>query len=287
VTPLRQRFIDDLTIRNFSARTIETYVAHVARFAQHFGRAPDQLGPEEVRAYQVHVVHERRVSWSWFNQAVCALRCFYQVTLKRQEALAHIAYGKRPRRLPVVLSREEVARLLACVVPRKPRTVLTTAYAAGLRLREATHLTAAAIDSGRMLIQVIQGKGRKDRVVPLSPRLLELLRDYWRAVRPRHWLFPGQPPNRPLDPSSVQRACQRAVQAAKLSKRVTPHTLRHCFATHLLEAGVDLRTLQKLLGHACLSSTLIYTHVTLERLQAMPSPFDLLPLLPSTPVGRN
>lgn len=281
MTPLRQRFHQDMTVRNFSPRTIQIYVDHVARFARHFQRSPDRLGPDEVRAYQVYLLQERHASWSAFNQAVCALRCFYQVTLGRPELIVHLPYGKRPKRLPVVLSCDEVARLLACTQPVKPRLILTLAYGCGLRLGEATRLTVAAIDSGRMVIHVVQGKGQKDRYVPLPARLLTELRAYWKLTRPAHWLFPGPDPERPMGLTSVQRACQQATLRARIAKRVTPHTLRHCFATHLLEAGTDLRTIQKLLGHTCLSSTLIYTHVTIARVQGTTSPLELLPPPPA------
>jgi site-specific recombinase XerD len=214
---------------------------------------------------------------------VCALRFLYNVTLKRNYPREYIPFGKRPKRLPVVLSQEETVRFLECIANFKHRTLLTTLYACGLRLSEGTHLRPADIDSQRMLVQVRQGKGQKDRIVPLSPVLLEQLRTWWRATRPQEWLFPGQGGRGPLSDHSAQKACQQAAQKAGLKKRVSPHALRHSYATHLLEAGVDLRTLQKLLGHACLSTTLIYTHVSQPRLLAAPSPLDLLPLEATRP----
>jgi site-specific recombinase XerD len=282
--------IHDLQLRNRSPRTIDAYVSHVARYAQHFGQTPDRLGPEHVREYQLHLL-QRQVSWSLFNQAVCALRFFYNVTLEQGWPVQHLPYGKRPKRLPTVLSPEEVQRLLACVRPPKQRVLLTTVYACGLRLLEATHLRPEDIDSSRRQVWVRQGKGNKDRAVPLSPTLLEELRAYWRQHRPRPWLFPGKEPERPLHPGTVQRALKQAAEQAGLTKRISPHTLRHSYATHLLEAGVDVRTLQMLLGHTCASTTLIYLHVRQPRLAQVVSPLDLLPPLaptpPSGPAGRS
>jgi site-specific recombinase XerD len=279
MTPLRQRLIEDLNIRNYSPRTVECYVHHVAEFARHFQRSPDQLGPEQIRAYQVHLVQVKQASWSTFNQAVCALRFFYNVTLARNYPREHIPFGKRPKKLPVVLSREEVARLFACVKHPKHRMLLRTAYAAGLRSSEVRHLQAGHIDSARMLLHVVQGKGAKDRLVPLSPQLLLELREYWKLFRPHPWLFPGSPPERPLHGGSVQRALVRAAREAGLSKAISPHTLRHSYATHLMEAGIDLCTIQKLLGHNDLSTTRLYTHVSQQRLESIVSPLDLLPAI--------
>jgi site-specific recombinase XerD len=279
MTELRRRMIQDMQLRNLSPRTIETYISHIARYAKHFGKSPDQLGPEQVREYQLHLI-QAKVSWSLFNQAVCALRFFYNVTLQQGWPVQHIPYGKRPRRLPAVLSPEEVQRLLACVHPFKHRVLLTTAYACGLRISEAIHLRPRDIDSSRMQVIVRQGKGQKDRCVPLSPRLLQELRQYWLKHQPPEWLFPGKDPRRPLHPGGIQRSLQQAVRQAKLTKRVTPHTLRHSYATHLLEAGVDLPTLQRLLGHRCVSTTMLYLHVRQTRLGQVVSPLDLLPQLP-------
>ena len=274
MTPLRQRFLEDLRLRNLSPRTIACYVSRVAAFARHFGRSPDQLGPEQIRQYQLHLRDVKQASWSLFNQAVCALRFFYKVTLPSPWPVEHIPYAKRPQSLPAVLSREEVQQLLACVARPSYRLVLTTLYAAGLRLSEGLHLQARDIDSARMLLHIRSGKGQKDRLVPLSPRLLEDLRAWWRLRRPTTWLFPGQN-HQPLSASGVQRACQAAAIAAGLTKHATPHTLRHSYATHLLEAGLDVRTLQKLLGHNQLCTTARYTHVTEERLRGVVSPWDL------------
>jgi integrase/recombinase XerD len=275
MTPLRQRFIDDLRLRNYARRTIDTYVSRIACFAKHFGRSPDVLGPNEVRDFQLHLL-ERRVSWSSFNQAVCALRFLYGTTLGRPEQLPLIPYGKRPKTLPSVLSPEEVLRLLNAAPPGRDRVLLQVAYGCGLRLSELIHLQVGDIDSARMVLHVRQGKGAKDRLVPLSLRLLEELRAYWRMCRPRTWLFPGHKPDRPITGSNVQRRFGRVVKQAGLSKRCSMHTLRHSYATHLLEAGVDLLTLKALLGHSSLQTTAHYLHLSTQRLQQTPSLLDLL-----------
>jgi integrase/recombinase XerD len=282
MTPLRQRLIYDLQIRNRSPRTIDCYVAHVAAFARHFGRSPELLDEEHVRQYQLYLLHEKHASWSRFNQAVCALRFFYKVTLPRDWAVTHLPYGKRPRKTPCVLSRIEVRQLLSCVSRPVHRILLTTLYAAGLRLSEGLHLQVQDVDSQRMLIHVRSGKGQRDRLVSLSPVLLEELRMWYRIRRLTTWLFPARD-NEPIHPATIQRACHEAASAAGLTKRVTPHTLRHSYATHLLEAGLDIRTLQKLLGHSQLATTALYTHVTDERLRGVFSPLDL----PLEPLGGS
>jgi len=275
MTPLRQRFVDDLRVRHYAPRTIEAYVAGVARFAKHFGRSPDRLGPEEVRAFQLHLL-SLRVSWSLFNQTVCALRLFYGTTLGRPEQLPFIPFGKRPKYLPCVLSPEEVVELLEAARPGRERVLVQTTYACGLRLSEVLHLQVSDIDSARMVVHVRQGKGGKDRLVPLSARLLEELRGYWRAERPRCWLFGNARTQKPLCAGTVQRQFRRLVRAAGLKKPATMHTLRHSFATHLLEAGVDVLTLQRILGHRQLATTALYLHLRSER--CLPSLLDLLPL---------
>ena len=277
MTPLRQRFIDDLRLRNYAARTIETYVGRIVAFAQHFGRSPDLLGPEHVREFQLHLL-QRRVSWSSFNQAVCALRFLYGTTLGRPEQLPLIPYGKRPRTLPAVRAADEVLRLLAAAESPRDRVFLAVAYGCGLRLSELTHLRLGDSDSGRMVIHVRHGKGAKDRLVPLSRRLLEELRGYWRLCRPRTWLFPGQRPDQPISGGNQQRRFARLVARVGLSKRCSLHTLRHSYATHLLEAGVDVLTLKTLLGHRSLETTTRYLHVSTRRLRQTPSLLDLLVL---------
>jgi integrase/recombinase XerD len=277
MTPLRERFIQDLQLRNRAPDTIEAYVQQVTHFARHFHRSPETLGPEEVRQYQLHLL-ERKVSWSTFNQAVCALRFLYGTTLGRPELLTRLPYGRRPKKLPVVLSQEEVLELLSCVSGRKARLVLTTMYATGLRVREAVSLRVADIDSRSMLILVARGKGNKQRLVPLSRPLLEELRAWWCVHRNPVWLFPGSRPDRRLSESSVQRACHAAVAHAGLRSGVTTHTLRHTFATELLEADINLLTIQKILGHASLTTTAIYTHVRRDQLRSVAKVLDLLPL---------
>jgi len=269
VTALRQRYIDDLRLRNKSPRTIETYVLRVVQFAKHFGKSPERLGPDQLRAYQQHLL-ARQVSWSTFNQAVCALRFLYNITLGRPHVIVHLPFAKRPRLLPTVLSPEEVVRLLAAALPGRDRTLLDVAYSCGLRLMELLGLQVADIDSARMVLTIRHGKGQKQRLTPLSPRLLEVLRGYWREYRPATWLFPGVKPALALTGGAVQRLCQRTAQRAGLTKRIHPHILRHSFATHLLEAGVDLLSVQALLGHSHFNTTAKYLHISMRRLQQLP-----------------
>jgi integrase/recombinase XerD len=280
MTPLRLRMTEDMRLRNFAPGTLSVYVNCVARFARHFGKSPELLGPDDVRAYLLHLIEQRRSSWSYYNQNLQALRFLYNVTLGRDWVLKHIACPKRPRRLPVVLGPDELCRFFAAVGSLKHRTILMTAYAAGLRVSEVAGLRVDDIDSQRMVIRVRQGKGRRDRYVMLSPRLLALLRDYWRLARPADWLFPGDIPGRPITAGSVHGICAQAARAAGLGKHVTVHTLRHSFATHLLEAGTDLRTIQVLLGHHSFSTTARYLHITTAALRSTRSPFDGLEVPP-------
>lgn len=283
MTTLRQRMIEDLKLRNRSPRTIQSYVAHVAHFARHFGKSPELLGVEEIRQYQVYLVNQRRVAWGTFNQAVCALRFFYRHTLGRPEAIEHIPFPRQPKKLPVVLSPAEVQRLLAAVRDQQLRVLLMTTYAAGLRLSEVIHLQVSDIDSQRMVIRVRQGKGQKDRYVMLSPKLLAELRRYWQGQRPTHWLFPANNPQQPIKPWRVQRVCSKAAREAGLSKPVNVRCLRHCFATHLLEAGTNIRVIQTLLGHRSVTTTQIYTRVSTVTVRASVSPFDALAFIPNAP----
>lgn len=283
MTPLRQRMIEDLKVRNYSPRTIKHYTGHVAAFARYYGKSPDQLGPGHIRGYQVYLINERKVSWSSFNNAVCALRFFYRVTLKKDWMIEHLPYGKRPKRLPVVLSQEEVQRLFAAMPNLTYRVILMTAYSAGLRVSEVARLKVEDLDRARRLIRVCQGKGRKDRYVPLADVLLDVLGGYAKIGEPAQWLFPGQNPGHYLSTRTIGRACIYAGRAAGIPKHVTMHTLRHSFATHLLENGTDLCTIQKLLGHARLDTTTIYTHVTEARIRSTKSPLDLLPPVESPP----
>jgi site-specific recombinase XerD len=286
MSPLRQRFTHDLQLRNYSARTIDCYVRAVARFALHFRRSPDQLGAEHTRAYQLHLLSQK-VSWSRFNQAVCALRFFYGVTLKRPDVVADVPYGKKPRTLPAVLSRDEVARLLDAVGHPRDRLILQTAYAAGLRVSEVVRLRVGDIDAARMLLHIRVAKGQKDRLVPRSAVLLERLRAYWREHRPPDWLFPGPGPSGHLSIGHVQRVCRSAVRTAGIRKKASMHTLRHSYATHLLEGGADLPTLQQLLGHSHISTTVRYTHVQQPHLQNSRSPLDTLPPAPAAPAQEE
>jgi integrase len=274
MTPLRQRLVEELTRRNYSPRTVEAYVAGVARAARHFSRPPDQLTADELRAFQLALI-AAGASWSQFNQVAAALRFFYHHVLGRTDLVPYVAYGKRPRTLPVVLSPDQVRRLLDTVPPGRNRLMLRIAYGCGLRVSELTHLRVPDIDSARNTLWVRGGKGRKDRGVPLPAILLGELRDHWRLHRPTDWLFPGRT-GRPVDVAALQRPFQVARRRAGLPEGVTIHTLRHCFATHLLEAGTDLPTLQGLLGHTQLSTTLRYIHLRSDRMARVVSPLERL-----------
>ena len=284
MTPLRRRLIDDMTVRNLSPATQQSYVYAVAKFSRFFGRSPDQLGVGEVRAYQIHLVG-LRLSWSHINQVSCALRFFFGVTLGRQDAIAHIVRAKEPKKLPVVLSAEEIARFLEAVPGLRSRAALTTAYGAGLRVSEVAALKIGDLDSSRMLIRVEHGKGGKDRYVMLSPQLLTILRIYWRLAKPAHWLFPGRDAGRPVSTATLQAACRVAVREAGMAKPVTVHTRRHRVATQLLEAGPDIRIIQVLLGHSRLATTAIYTRVATSVIAGTPSPLDRLSRLEVVPPG--
>jgi site-specific recombinase XerD len=277
LNPYIQRMAEDMQLRNLADSTIDAYTYHVDRFCQHFGKPADQLGPEEIRQYQLFLVHEKKASWSSFNQAVCGLRFLYEVTLQRPWEIKHIPFGKRPKKLPVVLSDEEASRLFECMHNPKHRAVLLTCYAAGLRLREATHLKIPDIDGTRQQIHVREGKGAKERVVPASPRLLAELREYWKIKRPANYLFPGKTPDGPLSSATIQKACKLGLAQAGIRKAATPHTMRHSFATSMLEAGVDLLTISKLLGHSSFVTTMIYLHVRRQHFDRSPSPIDWLP----------
>ena len=277
ITPLRQRMIDDMRIRNLADNTQSAYLQQIIAYADYFHRSPDELDLEAVRAYQVYLTKTRRLSPSSISVATGALRFLYKVTLKRDWAIDDIPMPKRPFKLPVILSREEVMHFLASVDSIKHRAILMTAYAAGLRVSEVTHLKVTDIDSQRMTLRVDQGKGRKDRYVMLSPRLLDELRAYWKAMRPKLWLFPGDVIGQPITRCAVEMACQKARRASGISKPITPHSLRHAFATHLLETGTDVRTIQLLLGHRSLATTSRYLKIAATTVCATNSPFDCLP----------
>ena len=276
MTLLRQRMLEDLRVRNYSPRTQQRYIECVASFAKHFGRSPDQLGPKEIRSYQVHLVDKKKCSWTVLNQTVCALRFLYTTTLDKDWAVRHIPYAKGEKKLPGVLSQREATKLLLVVENMKHLTMVLLGYSAGLRVSEIANLAVSDIDSDRMIIHVRQGKGRKDRIVPLSPVLLMIAREHWLSERPRKFLFPGQDRKRPISTSTIAKVVRNAGKAARIKKTVTTHTLRHTFATHHLEAGTDLRTLQLLMGHTSLKTTSLYLHVSTERIRSAKTPLELL-----------
>jgi integrase/recombinase XerD len=278
VTGLTRRMADDMKLRNYSQSTIDAYTYHVGRFAEFLGKPLEQASPEDVRSFQLHLIEARKVGWSSFNQAVCGLRFLFRTTYPPDWAVSMVPFGKRPKRLPAVLSGDEVSSLLSCVRNLKHRTFLLTLYAAGLRLSEAASLTIADIDSQRMQLRIACGKGAKERLVPLSPRLLTELREYWKQYHPPQYLFPGRTPDVPLSGTTIQKMLKEAVQKAGILKAVTPHTLRHSYATGLLEAGVDLLAISRLLGHKSFSTTMIYLHVRRPHLDSVPSPADWLPV---------
>jgi integrase/recombinase XerD len=266
-----------MTVRNFAPNTIVCYLKQVSYLARHFHRSPDQLGPEEIRNYQIYLAKERQVSVNSRMVAATALRFFYAVTLKQDRVIEIIPTPRPEHRLPVILSPEEVLRLLEAAPSFSHRVIFSTMYGTGMRVSEALHLQDPDIDSQRMMIRIRQGKGHKDRYVQLSPKLLELLRTYWRKVRPKQWLFPGQDPSRPLSREAVGQAIAHASKRAGLVKETSPHSLRHAYAVHLLEAGTDLRRIQLLLGHRSLATTARYLLLATTTVCATTSPLDLLP----------
>ena len=289
MTPLRKRMLEDMQIRNFSKNTQQSYLMQVALYARHFYRSPEALGPRDIRDYQVYLTNEKKLSAGSVSIATAALRFLYTVTLKRPwDAAQVLPMPKKPQTLPVILSPEEVRHFLSCVPRRKARTVLTVCYAAGLRISEAIALKPTDIDSRRMMIRVEQGKGQKDRYVMLSEQLLKILRDWYRHARPTTWMFPGVIPGSHMTRDGVGNACQLGHQRSGLTKPVTPHSLRHAFAVHLLEYGTDLRTIQLLMGHRSLSTTARYLRLSINKVCATRSPLDLLPqpLPPAEPAKR-
>jgi integrase/recombinase XerD len=277
MTPLRLRMIEDMEIRNLAPLTQKSYIEQVARFARHFDRSPEYLGPDEIRLWLLHLIRDNHLAASSMSVAVAALRFCYTVTLGRAWTVeTDIPTSRQPAKLPTVLSPEEVATFLDAVKSTKQRVILTVCYAAGLRVSEAVHLKPGAIDSQRMVIRVEAGKGRKDRYVMLSPRLLDILRAYWKTTHPKEWLFPGGQPGQPITRSAVELVCAQALERSAIAKPVTPHSLRHAFAVHLLEAGADLRTIQLLLGHRSLSTTSKYLRIATSKVCATASPLDAL-----------
>jgi integrase/recombinase XerD len=278
VSPMRQRMIEDMTVRNLAPNTQDSYLCQVSLFSRHFNKSPEQLGPEEIRAYQIYLAEERKVSVGTRIVAVSALRFLYAVTLQRDWTLQLIPAPKKDHRLPVILSPQEVLQLLQAAPSFPHHVIFSTMYGTGMRVSEAVHLRAADIDSQRMMIRIELSKGHKGRDVQLSPKLLDLLRCYWRKVRPGEWMFPGQIPNQPLTREAVGDAVVQAGQRAGLKKHTTPHSLRHAYAVHLLEAGTDVRRIQLLLGHRSLSTTARYLRLATTTVCATTSPLDLLPL---------
>jgi site-specific recombinase XerD len=274
-TPLRQRMIEDMQIRGLCEKTRQGHIRCVKHFAAFLGRAPDTATPDDLRAYQLQMTKDA-VSATTFNVRIISLRLFFSITCGREEMKRYMQFHRQPRTLPVVLSIEEVAKLLASVPGPglKYRAALGISYGAGLRASEVCNLKVRDIDSQRMLIHVDQGKGSKDRQAMLSPSLLEVLRQYWRESRPEGWLFPGLPKIQPLSPRQLNRAFMAAKDMAGVTKPATLHTLRHSFATHLLEANTDVRVIQVLLGHAKLSTTARYAHVATKTIQSTVSPFE-------------
>jgi integrase/recombinase XerD len=278
MTSLRQRMTEDMQVRNLAVNTQMSYLQQVSQFARHFHRSPELLGPEDIRAYQVYLTNEKKLAPGSILIAVAALRFLYKVSLKRDWPFEDVIPAPhKPQKLPVILSPEEVLQFLDCVGNRKHRTILTTCYAAGLRISEAVCLTAPDIDSARMVIRVVQGKGQKDRYVMLSPKLLEILREWWRAAKPKPWLFPGDIPGQHISTDAVEQACQKARRRCPIPKPTTPHSLRHAFAVHLLESGTDVRTIQLLLGHRSLATTARYLRIATSKVCSTSSPLDLLP----------
>jgi integrase/recombinase XerD len=278
MTSLRQRMTEDMQVRNLALNTQTCYVQQVSLFARHFNKSPEQLGPEDIRSYQVYLTNEKKLAPSSILIAVAAMRFLYKVSLKKDWPFEDVIPApKKPQTLPIVLSPEEVLQFLDCVGGTEHRAILTTCYAAGLRISEAVRLTVPDIDSARMVIRVDQGKGQKDRYVMLSPRLLEILRDWWRVEKPKQWLFPGGIPGRHISKDAVEQACQKARRRCPIPKPTTPHSLRHAFAVHLLESGTDVRTIQLLLGHRSLATTARYLRIATSKVCATTSPIDLLP----------
>jgi site-specific recombinase XerD len=283
--------LEELQRRNYSESTIRGYLRAVEQFAKHFGKSPDKLGPDELRSYQAYLLTERKLAVGSVVARVAALRFFFVRTLKRREFREELPYPKDRRRLPTVLSLEEVARLIDAAGNLTQRALLMTLYGTGMRRTEVSLLKVSDIDSRRMMIRVERGKGGAGRDLPLSPALLETLREYWRWKKPRTYIFPSSTghhgPDKPISDKTVWYACKEAALHARITKHVTPHTLRHSWATHLLEAGTDLRTIQVLLGHVDLETTARYLHLSQQHLQTVPNPLEHLQLSSLSQVSRE
>ena len=277
VSPLRRRMIEDMTIRKFAPKIQHDYVQRIKNFAAFLGRSPDMASFEDVRRYQLHLAASG-VGVPTINQTVSTLRFFFKVTLRRRDIVEHTHFIRKPHKLPAVLGPDEVARLLEAAPGLKYKAALSVAYGAGLRAAEVVSLKVSDIDSKRMIIRIEQGKGGKDRNVMLSPHLLDLLRTWWKAARPRGWLFPGRDPAQSMTTRQLNRACHAAAQMAEINKRVSLHTLRHSFATHLLEQNTDVRVIQVLLGHSKLDTTALYTRVATKTISEVRSPLEHIAL---------
>jgi integrase/recombinase XerD len=291
VTHLRKMMLEELQRRNYSETTVTTYVKVVAAFARYFNRPPDQLGPEEIRTYQVYLINEKKLNPKTVRLHTAALRFFFCKTLRRAYPLEEVPYPKAPRRLPTILTQDEVVRLIDSASNLFHRAMLMTVYSTGMRRIEMCRLKVEDVDSERMVIHIREGKGRRDRDVPLSPKLLETLREYWRWMKPKTYLFPGtvngSRADKPITPKTLWEACRQAAQRAGITKAVRPHLLRHSFATHLLEGGADLPTVQALLGHADLKPTSIYLHVSQRHIKAAGTPLDNVQLSSPDQVKRS
>jgi len=291
MTRLRKAMLEELQRRNYAQSTAEAYIRALKEFAAYYHRPPDQLGPKEISQFQLHLLRDRKLSIPSVKQRVAALRFFFNRTLKRRYPPTEFSYPKAPQRLPVILSQDEVKAMIDAATSLLHRTLLMTLYSTGMRRAEVTRLKVHDIDSKRMVIHIKQGKGGKDRVVPLSPKLLETLREYWHWKKPRVYLFPGEPKRdskgEHLTPKAVYHACKGAARRAGIQKNVGPHTLRHSFATHMLESGADLRTIQVLLGHTHIRDTTIYLHLSRRHLRACPNPLDELPVSDLSGTSRS
>jgi site-specific recombinase XerD len=284
---MRKRMIEDMQLRNFSPHTQDAYVRAVTKFSEYF-KAPQQtLNATHVRQYLVHLVQERRICWGTYNQIRCGLVFFFRITLARNESIDGVPCARDRRRVPIVLSQEELQRFFAVIRNLKHRAVYMTLYGAGLRASELIALRVEDIDSARMLLRIREGKGQKDRYAKLSVHLLEVLREYYKAYRPTGWLFPGKIAGQPINRMTLNRVLDYLVRRSGLKKNVTPHTLRHSYATHMLDAGADLRTIQVLLGHKNIKSTAIYMHVSQARIDAAPSPLDQMYPSPAAKTGAT
>jgi integrase/recombinase XerD len=291
VTHLRKMMLEELQRRNYSQTTVTSYVKTVADFAKHFHRPPDQLGPDEIRGYQVYLLNERKQGVRTVGNQTAALRFFFCKTLKRNYPVEEVPYPRAPRRLPIILTQEEAVRLIDSASNLFHRAMLMTLYATGMRRAELCHLKVEDIDSDRMVVHIRHGKRNRDRDVPLSPKLLETLREYWRWMRPKTYLFPGTEngwrADKPITPKVLWEACREAAQRAGITKAVRPHLIRHSFATHLVEEGADLPTVQLLLGHSDLKATSIYLHLSERHLKAAGTPLDKLKLSGPEQVKRS